>query len=317
MNPSVDVGVPWVGVAWVGDGLIEADRAAVSVFDHGLTTGDGVFETLRVRGATPFAMRRHLERLASSAELLGLDAPAPTLVAEAVAATVSANADAGVGGDARLRITLTAGPAPPGSGRSPGARPTLIVTMAPLEPWLPTTGVAVVPWPRNERGALAGAKTVSYAENVVALGWARQRGADEGIFANLAGNLCEGTGSNVFLVQDGRLVTPPLSSGCLAGVTRALVVEEASFEVGVEALDLVVEPVEVAVPGIDLAVAVTEADVAVGALREAQEAFLTSSTREIQPIASVDGFSLPSAPGPVTEAVSRWFSRLASTRPEP
>lgn len=306
---------PVMGVVWVGDGLVAADLASVSVFDHALTTGDGVFETLRVRDGTPFALRRHLERLASSAARLGLEVPDPAVLAEAVAATVAANARAGSpgagaapkepgagagpvrgGGGARLRITLTGGPAPPGSGRSPQSRPTLIVTMAPLEPWPATAAVAVVPWPRNERGALAGAKTVSYAENVVALGWAGERGAAEGIFANLAGNLCEGTGSNVFLVHGGRLLTPPLSSGCLAGVTRALVLERAAPAAGVD---------------------VGEADVAVRALGEAEEAFLTSSTREIQAIGTVDGCPLPSAPGPVTEAVSRAFARLAAAEPDP
>ena len=77
--------------------------------------------------------------------------------------------------------------------------------------------VVTVPWPRNERGAVAGLKTTSYAENVVALAHAAERGASEAIFANLAGNLCEGTGSNVFYVVDGELRTPTLASGCLAG----------------------------------------------------------------------------------------------------
>ena len=85
--------------------------------------------------------------------------------------------------------------------------------------------MVIFPWPRNERGALAGVKTTSYAENVVALSYARQQGAAEAIFGNLAGNLCEGSGTNVFVVAGGRLVTPPLSAGCLAGVTRGLVIE--------------------------------------------------------------------------------------------
>ena len=82
-----------------------------------------------------------------------------------------------------------------------------------------------MPWPRNERGALAGLKTTSYAENVVALAHAAERGATEAVFANLPGHLCEGTGSNVFYVVDGELRTPTLASGCLAGITRALLLE--------------------------------------------------------------------------------------------
>ena len=96
---------------------------------------------------------------------------------------------------------------------------------APLGPPPGPTDVATVPWPRNERGALAGLKTISYGENVVALHYARERGATEAVFANLAGNLCEGTGTNVFVCIDGRVLTPPLSAGCLAGVTRDLILE--------------------------------------------------------------------------------------------
>ena len=83
----------------------------------------------------------------------------------------------------------------------------------------------MVPWVRNERSAVAGLKTTSYAENVVALAYAKERGAIEAVFANTRGELCEGTGSNVFVVRDGVVWTPPLDSGCLAGITRALAVE--------------------------------------------------------------------------------------------
>ena len=121
-------------------------------------------------------------------------------------------------------MTVTGGPGSLGSDRS-GAPPTVIVVGALLPDWPPTTDVVVVPWPRNERGALSGLKTVSYGENVVALAHARDRGAGEALFPNLAGNLCEGTGSNIFVAVGGRLVTPPLGAGCLAGVTRALVIE--------------------------------------------------------------------------------------------
>ena len=100
-----------------------------------------------------------------------------------------------------------------------------MVALAPMASWAPTAKVVVVPWTRNERAATAGLKTTSYADNVVALAHAKARGATEALLMNTAGLLCEGTGSNVFVVLDGELVTPPLSSGCLAGVTRALVIE--------------------------------------------------------------------------------------------
>ena len=144
--------------------------------------------------------------------------------------------------------------------------------------------MVTVPWPRNERAALAGVKTISYGENVVALAYAHERGAGEAIFANLAGNLCEGTGTNVFVVVGSRLVTPPLSSGCLAGVTRDLLLE---------LLDVV------------------EEDLPLSALAGADEAFLSSSTREVQPILSVDGQSLPGdVGGRLTQAAAATFRDL-------
>ncbi len=270
---------------WVGDRLVEEADACVRAHDHGLTVGDGVFETLRVYGGRAFALRRHLERLAESAAGLGLPLPDTGLLRTAVAQVVETN---GLSSGA-VRITLTSGPGPAGSLRGDGP-PTLVVAAAAIPPWPATADVVVVPWPRNERGALSGLKTTSYGENVVALHWAAARGASEAVFANLAGNLCEGTGSNVFVVVDGRLVTPPLIAGCLAGVTRDLVVRECGA---------------------------VEEDLPVTALLGADEAFLTSTTREVQPIRAVDGRELPAAPGPLTTAAMEALVRAIEGDPDP
>ncbi|MBW3627581.1 MAG: aminotransferase class IV, partial [Actinobacteria bacterium] len=255
---------------WVNGRLLPADQAAVSAFDHGVVVGDGVFETMRVYRGTPFALRRHLDRLGHSAAGLGLALPGRSTLEGALAEVLAASGLA----EARLRLTVTGGPAPLGSGRGAGP-PTVIAAVAPLDPVPPTAEVAVVPWPRNERGAVAGLKTTSYAENVVALARAAAAGAGEAIFANTRGELCEGTGTNVVVGVGGRLLTPPLSSGCLAGVTRALVLERCGVE---------------------------EQPLPLSALADADEAFLTSTTREVQPIATVDGHRLPEAPGPLTAA---------------
>ena len=231
-----------------------------------------------------FALTRHLDRLARSAAGLGLPVPDLAGLAGAVAAVVEANGlDAG-----RLRVTVTGGPGPLGSDR--GGPPTVIVAAGTPQPWPPTVDVVIAPWPKNERSALAGLKTTSYAENVLALAWARERGAGEAVFANLAGNLCEGTGTNVFVASGARLLTPPLSSGCLAGVTRTLL-----LELGVAA----------------------EQDVEPTMLRGAPEAFLTSSTREVHPIRAVDGVPLPNAPGPLTEAARAAFENLKRRHLDP
>ncbi len=203
-----------------GQLLSDPTGPAVAVSDHGLTVGDGVFEAVKAIEGRPFALGRHLERLTQSATGLGLPAPDLDDVRRGVAAVLEGTTEP----LSRIRITYTGGPAPLGSGRGDAA-PTLVVVAAPLEEAAESSRVATVPWPRNERGALAGLKTTSYGENVVMLAYAKERGAGEAVMANLAGHLCEGTGSNVFYVVDGELRTPSLASGCLAGVTRALVLE--------------------------------------------------------------------------------------------
>jgi branched-chain amino acid aminotransferase len=264
--------------AWInGELLSDPSAPAVGVTDHGFTVGDGVFEAIKVVDGQPFALTRHLERLGRSAHGLGLPEPDLDVVRRGVAAVLEGERLA-LG---RIRITYTGGPAPLGSGRGDAA-PTLVVVADRMNPWPASTSVATVPWPRNERGALAGLKTTSYAENVVALAEAKRRGASEAVFANLAGHLCEGTGSNVFYVVDGELRTPTLASGCLAGVTRALLLEW----FGGREVD---EPIEV--------------------VRAASEVFLVSTTRDVQAVERWDDVELP-APGPVTrEAADTWRRR--------
>jgi branched-chain amino acid aminotransferase len=277
-------------VTWVDGALVPAGEARVSAFDHGILVGDGVFETLAVYRGVPFAWRRHLERLGRSADGLGLAAPDPSALRAAADAVVAANGIV----DGRLRITVTGGPSPLGSERG-DAPPTVIVAVAPARARSVSEAVVTVPWPRNERGAVAGLKTISYAENVRALAFARQRGASEAVFANTRGELCEATGSNVFLVVDGVVCTPPVASGCLLGVTRALVLELCATH-GVRA---------------------EERTVPIGALAGAGEAFLTSSTREVVPIARVDDRELPAAPGPRTRALAAAFTALVAADPDP
>lgn len=281
---------------WVWtDGLVApAGEARVDALDHGLTVGDGVFETCKVVDGTPFALTRHLARLRRSAAVIGLDLPwgdsqVRSACAKAVGAALvdEANAATGV---ARLRITVTAGSGPLGSDRHAVA-PTLIVAAGPGAPWPATTDVATVEWVRNERSAVAGAKTTSYAENVVALAAAHDRGASEAIFANTTGALAEGTGSNVFLAIDGRLATPSLATGCLAGITRELVCEQVEVD---ERDDLTLDD-----------------------LRHASEAFLTSSTRDVHPIARVDGVLLHAVPGPLTTAAATAFAQLQASTLDP
>ncbi len=271
--------------AWVnGELLPDPTAPAVAIDDHGLTVGDGVFEAIKVVDDVPFALTRHLQRLARSASGLGLPDVDDAAVRRGVAAVLEGE-PMPLG---RVRITYTAGRAPLGSPRV-GGEPTLVVAASAMDPAPEVTAVVTVPWPRNERGALAGLKTTSYGENVRALAYAAERGASEAVFANLAGHLCEGTGSNVFYVVDGQLRTPTLASGCLAGVTRALIIDWC----GAVEVD---EPIEV--------------------IDRASEVFLASTTRDVQGVSRWDGRALP-APGPLTDkARSTWAEREAE-HPDP
>lgn len=270
---------------WVNGALVDQAEATVSVLDHGMTVGDGVFETVKAVEGRPFALQRHLDRLERSARGLGLPAPDRAEVERACAAVLEANPVA-LG---RLRITCTGGPAPLGSDRG-DAPATLVVAVGETARRPDTAGVVTVPWTRNEHGATAGLKTTSYAENVVALARAHEHGASEALLANTAGRLCEGTGSNVFVVLDGRLLTPPLTSGCLAGITRALVLQWTDAE---------------------------EADLPYSVLEEAEEVFLTGTLRDVQAVSRIDQRELPGAPGPVTAKTMAVFAERMAADFEP
>ncbi|MFS0885605.1 aminotransferase class IV [Aeromicrobium sp. 179-A 4D2 NHS] len=270
--------------AWLNGELLESPHdPAVSVLDHGIVVGDGVFETAAVVDGRPFALTRHLERLATSAEGLGIDRPDLDLVREGVEATL-AGQELPFG---RVRITVTSGAGPLGSPRGDSGLTHIVVT-EPAERPPAVSSIVTVPWTRNERGPLAGLKTTSYAENAKMVEYARARGASEAVMANTLGQLCEGTGSNVMYVVDGQIVTPTLASGCLAGITRALALEWLADELDVLERDA---PLEV--------------------LFEADEVMLVGTTRTIQAIGRVDDREVP-APGPITlRAQEIWRAREA------
>ncbi|MFI8858449.1 aminotransferase class IV [Streptomyces prasinus] len=270
---------------WLDGGLQDIESARVSVLDHGLTVGDGIFETVKTVNGRPFALTRHLDRLARSARGLGLPEPDLDEVRRACAAVLEAN-PMPLG---RLRITFTGGHAPLGSDRGDHG-PTLVVALGDTTRRPDSTAVITVPWTRNERGALTGLKTTSYAENVVALARAREHGASEALFGNTVGRLCEGTGSNVFVVLDGEIHTPPVASGCLAGITRALAVEWTGA---------------------------AETDLPMDVLQRADEVFLTSTLRDVQAVRRVDDRELPGAPGPVTAKAMRIFDEHATADLDP
>jgi branched-chain amino acid aminotransferase len=280
-------------VIWTQGRMVAPDDPALSAVDHGITVGDGVFETCAVLDGQAFALTRHLARLERSAAGMGMAPLDLPKVRSGVDAVLAAAPDAG-----RLRITVTDGVGPLGSGRSD--TPQTVIVAASAAVIVPTGRAARSPWTRNENSAVAGLKTTSYAENVVALADAIKKGADESVFANTRGELCEGTGSNVFLELDGELVTPPLSSGCLAGITRELLLEWGA-EAGL--------PVREAKDG-ELPFSVLD-QVAAGTARM----LLTGSVRNVQPTVWLDGVDLQT--GELSSAARDLFERNMRERIDP
>ncbi|WP_327019518.1 aminotransferase class IV [Aeromicrobium sp. Root495] len=260
----------------------------MSVLDHGLVVGDGVFETVAVEHGRPFALTRHLARLERSARGLGIGDPDLALIRSGIEATMDGQ-DLPFG---RIRITVTSGPGPLGSPRGDGPLTHVVVT-EPADRPPSVAAIATVPWVRNERGAVSGLKTTSYAENALMIEHAHDLDASEAVMANTRGLLCEGTGSNIMYVLDGRIITPTLESGCLAGITRALALEWLSEELEVVEED---RPIEV--------------------LEEADEVILVGTTRNIQAISRVDHRELE-APGPVTRRAQEIWARESAKTSDP
>ncbi|MEJ7634303.1 aminotransferase class IV [Aeromicrobium sp.] len=274
---------------WLNGHLLQSPgEPSISALDHGMIVGDGVFETIKIEAGEPFALTRHLARLVRSAEGLGIGKPDIAAIREGVAATIEGQ-ELPFG---RIRVTVTSGPGPLGSPRGSDGLTQVVIT-EPCDRPPSVSAIATVPWPRNERGALAGLKTTSYAENALMVEHAIARGGSEAVMPNTAGDLCEGTGSNIFYVIGEQLITPTLSAGPLAGVTRALVLEWCAGE-----LDVV------------------ERDAPIEVLDTADEVILVGTTRDVQGISRVDGREV-AAPGPVTQRAQEIWAREAAKNVDP
>jgi branched-chain amino acid aminotransferase len=244
---------------WLNGELLDAEEAHISPLDRGFLLGEGVFETFRSYGGQLPTAAEHLDRLESGCRAVGIPVPAGRDLVDAARTLLHKNELR----DARIRITVTAA--------------TVLATASPLEPWPETATAVLARWPHNEQSPLAGVKTTSRADTLLALAYARREGADEAIFFNLAGNLCEATSANVFLVRREKVETPPLSAGCLQGITRGHVLRLCE-ELNIEA---------------------AETDLSLESLHQAEEMFLTSSTRGVQPLVGWPGRS-GEAVGPIT-----------------
>ena len=277
-------------IVWVDGRRLPSDGAHISARDRGFTLADGVFETMKARGARVFRLDQHLARLEGALRTLSI--PVPSELREWVDAALQAAYTP----DASVRLTVSRGVAAGGVPPPAESIPTVVITVAPP----PAFGSAiydvglrarVASGRRNEFAMTAGLKTLAYTDSVAAMIEARNAGADEVLFLDTQGHCSEASASNLFAVVNGRLLTPPISCAALPGITRAAVIELAGT------LDRPVDEQPIDMP----------------ALLTASEAFLTSSLRGIAPLVEVDGQSLGGGtPGPITRQVSTAYAALVT-----
>jgi len=276
---------------YVSGRFVPSREAAVSALDAGLLLGAGLFETLRTYGGKPFRLDRHLARLRASGQVLRILAKeADAEIASIITRLVEANSVP----DARVRITATRGPlTEPLQGDAPPPA-TVLVTAGPMTPYpkeFYEAGATVVVSDirTNETDPTVYHKTTGYMRNMLALRDAHQARAAEALLFNSRNRLAEGAISNVFLVRQGRLLTPPVEDGLLAGITRSCVLELAA-ETGVPA---------------------EQRSLAVHDLLDADEVFLTNSIMEVMPVCRIEAHAVGEGkPGPVTQRVAQAYTDL-------
>jgi len=271
-------------LCWNGR-LAPVSEVAISPADHGVLLGDGLFETMRAYRGRVFRLEAHLARLAASAPVLRLSLPWSTAELEqAVAATIAANGLA----DAVVRLTVLRGVGPPGPDPRGCVQPNCLITARPYvaypERCYSGGATAVIASVRqNEGSPLSRIKSLSYLDHVLARAEAREAGVDEALLLNNRGELAEGSVSNLFLVRHRTLLTPPLDSGCLPGITRAVILEEAT---------------RLGIPSIEQPLSLDD-------LRDSDEAFLTNSVMELMPLVRVAERPIGDGrPGPVTRRLT-------------
>jgi branched-chain amino acid aminotransferase len=288
---------------WVNGKLLPVGEAVLDPRDRGFTLGDGLFETMRVRRGAVLRIERHLSRLRAGAAVLGLSSlPKDKDLNDAIAKTLTANGLTEV----TVRLTISRGvPKRRGLLPEPEPRPSLVIHAEPFAGYpaeLYDRGARAVisGIRRNEHSPLARVKSLNYLDNVLARHEAETRGADDALLLNTAGDLACASAANLFLLLDGALVTPSVTSGALRGTVRELVTAELAPTVGLEVVERVVRPEE---------------------LRTADEVFLTNALMGIVPLTVVDSLPIGTGvPGPVSlklraelersESVSSGFSFL-------
>ncbi len=254
-------------LCYLNGNVLSLDEACISINDRGVLYGDGLFETVRIYNGMPFLIEEHLQRMREGALALHISLPGTLLeMKEAVDEILAANEVR----EGLMRLTLTRGTNVRGIWPETNSNSTFFITTNPSVPYTPEQyrqGIkaSFMSFPLNENSPQVGFKTLNYLDNILGRREAYYKGVDEGIFLNLKGYLVEGTASNLFVIKNNVLFTPPPESGLLPGITRAVVLKLASKTYGVE-----------------------EQNLSPAFLKGADEAFLTNSLMEIMPLVKID-----------------------------
>ena len=251
----------WISTP-AGGGLVSDARIDIS--DHAFTVGDAVYETLRTDDGRPMWLSEHLLRLRASLSIMQLVGPSDAEIEAAITAVTEET------GSGRLRITVSSGSGAAGLARSDGW--SLVATWQPLPVFKSSIRLATSSIRRNQHSLLVHAKVTSLAESALALHQANSANADEALLLNLDGDIAECSGSNFFLVIAGRALTPPLSAGVLPGTVRNWLVHKGHVE---------------------------QQSLTLADLQSADEAFVTSATRLLTPVAQIDQLTFNSR-GPIS-----------------
>ncbi len=279
-------------LVYLNGSLVPENEAKVSVFDRGFLYGDGLFETMRAYAGKIFRLEKHLERLFRSAKMIFLSlTQGEEELKKAVYRTLKANKLK----ESYLRLTVSRGEGRRGPDIRDNLSPNIIIAAKPL-PLYPRDwyeegikAVIVTKIRRDETSPLSRIKSLNYLPNILARSEAGDKGAEEGIMLNSRGYLTEGTVSNLFLVTHGKIITPSGESGILPGITREAILELASQQ----------------------ELKISEREVKLSELKEAEETFLTNSLREVVPLTRVDGHPVGSGkPGRITGTIAAAYAEL-------
>jgi branched-chain amino acid aminotransferase len=265
--------------AFHNDAVVRSRDVRLSPFQTGLLSGWGLFSTLRIYEGVPFALEAHIERLVRDAARLNVEIGSlPQTIPAAFAQLIRANAE----DEAMARIYLIRNRG--GLLDTPGQPATdLLIFTAALRHWEPVARLCIQEHGRDTQAALTGTKTLTWANNLLLHEEANRRSYADALLLNERGEVAECTSANVFMVAGGRVLTPPLDSGALPGISRKVLMSACSAR----------------------GIAIEEAPIRPADLLAADEVFITSSTREIQPVGAIDEKQIPL--GPVTRRLQGIF----------